>query len=138
MAGTYMSNDNMLLRRPQVNVTANVTLDETGFGKDYNVATDALVITLPSASTNDIGAEMVFRNTGAAGNNIITLSPVAADSIIGTITTAAADVTLTGTANKDLINTKATSKKGDFVRLRVIAANTWCIEAAVGVWAREA
>lgn len=138
MAGTYMSNDNMLLKRPQVTVTASTTLDETSFGKDYNVGTDALVITLPAVSTNNIGAEFTFRNIGAAGNNIITLSPNASDKIVGTITTAAADVTLTGTANKDLINTKATSKAGDFVKLRAVAANTWYIEQAVGVWAREA
>lgn len=138
MATTYMSNDYQLGKRPQVTVTASVTLDETGFGKDYNVGTDALVITLPAITAQNYGAEFTFRNIGAAGNNIITLSPNASDKIVGTITTAAADVTLTGTANKDLINTKATSKAGDFVKLRAVSANTWYIEQAVGVWAREA
>lgn len=138
MATTYMSNDYQLSLRPQVTVTTSTTLDETGFGKDYNVGTDALVLTLPAITTKNIGAEFLFRNIGAAGNNIITLSPNASDKIVGTISAAAADVTLTGTANKDLINTKATSKKGDFVKLRAVAANTWYIEQAIGVWAQEA
>jgi len=135
---TTQSNDTLRLRRPQNTITASVTLTESDAGKDHNVATDALVITLPLISTENIGMEYLFRNTGADGNNIITLSPNAADGIIGSISNAAADSVASGVVNKDLVHTKATSNKGDYVRIRAVALTLWYIEAGVGIWASEA
>jgi hypothetical protein len=132
------SRDVLTTVRPQSTVTASVTLTEADCGIDYNVATDALVITLPLIEADNIGVEFLFRNTGANGNNIITLSPNAADSINGRISTAAADSTAGGAVNKDFVNTKATAKKGDFVRLRAVALTEWYIVDGQGVWASEA
>ncbi len=71
-----------------------------------------------------------FWNTGANGNNIITISPNAADKIGGGALGAGVD-------DKDLINTKATAKYGDMVRLVGDGADGWIITKIVGTWAKE-
>jgi len=135
---TTTSNDLQYTRRNQVVITATQSLEEKDAGSDYNVATDALVITLPLIEADNLGMEFLFRNTGANGANIITLSPASADGINGRISTAAADSTAGGVVNKDWINTKATAKKGDYVRIKAVALTTWFIEEGQGVWASEA
>jgi hypothetical protein len=135
---TTTSNDLQYTRRNQVAITATQSLEEKDAGSDYNVATDALVITLPLIEADNLGMEFLFRNTGANGANIITLSPASADGINGRISTAAADSTAGGVVNKDWINTKATAKKGDYVRIKAVALTTWFIEEGQGVWASEA
>lgn len=64
-------------------LTASTTLVAGDSGKTFLIGTDALTITLPSTQA---GLEFTFVNSGAAGNNIITISPQAADGIAGTIT----------------------------------------------------
>jgi len=146
---TPTSNDVVHVRREQVTVAANTTLTESDAGKDYNVGTDALVITLPLIEEDNLGMEFLFRNTGAEGNNIITLSPNASDGIYGTLSKSAgsnADATTadglvleaSGVADKDLINTKATANRGDWVRLRAVSTTKWFIEGGLGIWASQA
>jgi len=132
------SNDIKYVRVPQVTVTATTTFTEADAGKEYNIGTDALVMTLPLIDADNIGMEFVFRNIGANGNNIITLSPASADGVNGRISTAAADSTAGGVVNKDFVNTKATAKKGDYVRLRAVSTTAWYIVDGQGVWASEA
>ena len=116
-------------------LTANKTLDIGDSGKTFLIATDALVISLPAPVA---GVEYTFVNSGAAGNNIITLSPVAADGVAGTITLAATVVVRVGTVYVDLVNTKATSKLGDTVTI-VGTGNTgtgaYVIKHSTGIWA---
>lgn len=134
----YVSNDEQLAKRPQRTLTATQELTSQDFGRDYNIATDALVITLPAITAENLGMEFVFRNTGADGNNIITLSPASTDGINGTIPNAAADSVASGVVNKDLVLTKATSNLGDFVKLRAVSLTKWFIEGGVGIWASQA
>ena len=134
----YVSNDEQLAKRPQRTLTATRTLTSQDFGTDYNIATDALVITLPTITAENLGMEFVFRNTGADGNNIITLSPASTDGINGTIPNAAADSVASGVVNKDLVLTKATSNLGDFVKLRAVSLTKWFVEGGVGIWASQA
>jgi hypothetical protein len=115
-------------------ITASTTLYAGDSGKVFMVATDALVITLPAC---EAGLKFTFVNTGADANNIITLSPAATDSIWGTITLASTVVDLGGVANKDLINTKSSSIKGDSVTL-VSDGTDWYVTASTGIWAAEA
>ena len=120
-----------------VTVTDNITLTANDSGKTYLVATDAKVISLPAT---EAGVKYTFVNTGANGNNIISISPVAADGISGTITLAASVVVDAGVVNKDLINTKATSKVGDSVTIvgtGVTGTGAWVIVASTGIWAAE-
>jgi len=134
----FVSNDEVKLKRLQETITETLTLDSQDFGKDYNVATDALVITLPAITAENLGMEFTFRNTGADGANLIKLSPAAADGINGTIANAAADSVASGVVNKDLTLTKATANLGDFVKLRAVSLTKWFIEGGVGIWASEA
>lgn len=118
-------------------VTDNKTLTAADSGKTFLIGTDAKVITLPPT----FEGEFTFVNIGAAGNNIITISPAAADGISGTITLAASVVVDAGVVNKDLINTKATAKTGDTVVLLgtgITGSTAWIIKTSTGIWAAEA
>lgn len=118
-------------------LTDNTTLTEDQTGGIFGIGIDAKVITLPATKA---GLKYTFINTGAAGNNIVTISPAAADGISGTITLAASVVVDAGVVNKDLINTKATSKTGDTVTLigtGVAGTTAWIIVSSTGIWAAE-
>jgi len=148
MATVYRTSNSVDRKRDSVTtVTASTTLSSGDSGTTFNVATDALVITLPPVGSLGLGASAdaapagtwyKFRNTGADGNNIITVSPAAADAIFGTVANAAADSVASGTDDKDIINTKATSNKGDFIILESDGATGWYITGGVGIWASEA
>jgi hypothetical protein len=128
------SNDVLRARAKQTTISATGSVDANEAGGEFNIATDALVITLPTIDANNLGMEFTFRNTGADGNNIITLSPATTDSVNGTV----AAVQAGGVANKDWINTKATANKGDFCTLKAVALTEWYITGGDGVWASEA
>ncbi len=132
------SNSVLRARSKQETLTTTQDISANQAGSEFNIATDAKVMTLPAIDANNIGMELTFRNTGADGNNTITLSPAAADGINGTIANAAADSVASGTANKDLVNTKATANKGDWCTIKAIAAGAWYITGGVGIWASEA
>lgn len=137
-----ISNQVVRERRATNVLTTTQSISEANSTKDYSIATDALVITLPTISTDNLGMEFTFRNTGADGNNIITLSPASTDAFIGGfpfVTGSTASMNRAGgVVNKDFINTKATSKKGDFVVIKAIAVGAWYIQGGQGVWASEA
>jgi predicted NAD/FAD-dependent oxidoreductase len=118
-----------------VTITADTTLTAGDSGKVFLVGTDALVITLPSTQA---ALEFTFVNSGAAGNNIITISPQAADGIAGTITLASSVVTRVGTVDTDLVNTKASSTKGNSVKIvgtGVAGTGAYYIVSSTGIWA---
>lgn len=137
MATTY-SNPTERARGKVETITASQSLTAGDSGKTFLVGTDALTITLPATVE---GVEYTFINSGADGNNIITISPAAADGIAGTITLAASVVQLDGTVNKDAINTKATALKGDSIKIvgtGVTGTGAWLVVSSTGIWAREA
>tara|TARA_B100001094_G_scaffold130628_1_gene126450 strand:- start:4284 stop:4700 length:417 start_codon:yes stop_codon:yes gene_type:complete len=138
MATITTSNDVLRARSKQETLTTSGAVEANQAGTEFNIATDALTITLPLIDSNNIGMEFTFRNTGADGNNIITLSPNAADGVNGSIANAAADSVASGTVNKDWVNTKATANKGDFVTLKAVAETAWYVTGGVGIWASEA
>jgi hypothetical protein len=116
-------------------IVANKTLSYEDSGSKILVATDALVISLPATKK---GVEYTIINTGADGNNIITVSPVAADGIAGVITLAGSVVARAGTVNVDLVNTKATSKVGSAINIvgtGVAGVTAWIITGSTGIWA---
>ena len=117
-------------------LTASKTLGAEDSGKTFLVGTDALVVTLPAASKGLL--EYTFINSGADGNNIITISPASTDGIWGTITLAAAVVDLGGVDDKDLINTKASSIKGNAVTIVSDGGTEWYVKSSTGIWAAEA
>lgn len=118
-------------------LTDNYTLTEGDSESIICIATDAKVITLPATKA---GLKYTIINTGAAANNIVTVSPQAADGISGTITLAATVVVDAGVVNKDIINTQSTAKAGDSITLvgtGVPGTTAWIIVASTGIWAAE-
>ena len=69
-------------------------------------------------------------NGGAFGAVAVTLSPNASDMILGP--------DITGADDKDLINTKATARRGDLVQLDLGDADGYVVTALRGTWARQA
>lgn len=145
MATTYTSTQYAAGTGGVRTITASETLTRADHKAKFRIGTDALVITLPPT---EAGLEYTFINVGAAGNNIITISPNASDGIFGSIPKSAganADATTadglvfvaSGTDDKDLINTKATANKGDRVTLVGNGTTGWEIVSGVGIWASE-
>ena len=96
-------------------------------GKTFLSNTKDVVFTLPAIA---VGNVYTFINTGADGQNNLTISPNASDGIlyVGGLVD-----------DKDLINTQATSKVGDFVTLQAMNGDVtaWQVTAVQGVWAKE-
>ena len=134
-AGATGTNGTLSGHRSMVEtLTANKTLDAEDSGKVFLIATDSLTITLPATKS---GLDYTFVNSGGDGNNIITISPNASDALHGTITLAASVVELSGTDDKDLINTKATANTGDMVRIVGDGSAGWYVVGSTGIWASE-
>ena len=106
------------------NYTVVITTDS---GQTLTSKTDGVVFTLPAIA---IGNVFTFVNTAADGTNTLTISPNANDGILyaGSLTD-----------DKDVINTKATSKVGDFVKIASLNSTAhWTVVEAQGTWAKEA
>ncbi len=109
------------------NKSANYTVTANDSGKTFTSSTDGVIFTLPAIS---IGRVYTFVNTAQDGANTLTISPNANDGILyaGSLTD-----------DKDLINTKATSKVGDFVVIASLNSTAhWTVVDAQGVFAKEA
>lgn len=107
--------------------SANYTLAIVDSGLVTYVDTDAFTLTLPATVA---GLTFTIVNAGLDGGVLITLSPNAADAIQGG--------GLTAVDNKDLLNTKATAKRGDYVTLVGDGTVGWLIAEKRGIWAKEA
>lgn len=148
MASTYRTSNSIDRNRDNTEtITASTTLSSGQSGTIFFVATDALTITLPPVGAQGLGASAdaapagtiyTFVNSGADGNNTITLSPNASDAIFGTVPNAAADSVSGGVDDKDIVNTKATSNKGDRITIVSDGSTGWFITSGVGIWASEA
>lgn len=134
MATITTSNDVLRARAKQNTISADTTIKDNQAGQEFNIATDALTITLPAITSENLGMEFTFRNTGADANNIITLSPASSDAIHGTV----GAVQSGGLDDKDWINTKATANKGDWCTIKAVALTDWYLTGGDGVWASEA
>ena len=109
------------------NKSANYTIVNGDSGKTITSSTDGVVFTLPAIS---IGRVVTFVNTAPDGTNALTISPNANDGILyaGSLTD-----------NKDLINTKTTSKVGDHVTLASFnSVAHWTVVSVQGIFAKEA
>ena len=106
---------------------SNYTVTTSDSGKTLVSETDGVVFTLPAIA---IGYSFKFVSNAPDGANTLTISPAAADGI-----------TYAGssTDNKDLINTKATSKQGDYVVISSLNGTTaWQVTEVRGTFAKEA
>lgn len=105
-------------------LSANKTLDIEDNGKAFFVDTDAFTITMPAVAT-PVNCKIV--NIAAFGVAIVKIAPAAADKIQGP--------NLPGTDNTALNNTKATARRGDFVKLVTGDANGPIVAELRGIWA---
>ena len=108
-------------------ITGNKTLDVEDTGKTFFVTADATTTTIPATATA-LRAKVV--NLGAFGTVAVNLSPQAADQVEGP--------DLSGADDKDLINTKATARRGDYAVITNGATAGPRVDELVGTWAAEA
>lgn len=126
-------------------VTDDRTVIAADHGTTFLIGTDGKKFDLPATV---LGLRYSFINIGSAGNNIITLNPVTADAIMGSVSNsegASADATTAnglvvvsgGAADKDFVNTKTTANPGDRLTLIGDGNDGWWIKDGVGLWASE-
>ena len=120
------------------NIDTNKTLALADNGIWQNVIADGITITLPATTA---GACFVIRNggvpassalgaqTGTDGSVLVTVAPNASDQIAGLAFTAA--------DNKAALNTKATARVGDYIKLVGDGTNGWNVFDARGIWTRQ-
>lgn len=119
------------------NIDTSKTLTLADNGVVQNVIADAITITLPATTA---GACFIIRNGGArksgapAGTGddasvLVTVSPNASDKIQGLAFSAADD--------KDALNTKATARVGDYIKLVGDGTDGWNVLDARGIWDRQ-
>lgn len=111
-------------------ITTTKTFAAIDAGKLFAVtsAADDAALTLPAIATGLDG--FVVLAVSAFGTTKIKIDPNASDMILGP--------DITGADNKDLILTKATQRRGDFVILGGNDADGYAVQAMRGTWAREA
>lgn len=126
--GSVRTNEGLVLSDVEntVAVSANKTLVIADCGIVQLVDTDAKVVTLPATAA---GLNYLIVNNGADAAVLVTISPNASDKISGLLATPVDD--------KDILNTKATAKKGDFVQLVADGVDGWVVVRSAGTWARE-
>jgi len=111
-------------------LTGTKTFDAEDCGKLFCVtaAADNAALTLPAIATGLSG--LTILAVGAFGTTKLVIDPNASDMILGP--------DITGADNKDLILTKATQRRGDFVELIAGDADGYMVTKQRGTWAREA
>lgn len=121
--GTFLVDSNAIEKTANYTVITN---DDSG--KQFISKLDGIVFALGTAA--DFGNTITFVNVAEDGKAELNISPEALDSI---------DYVSSAVVNKDIINTKATSKKGDYVTLASMdGAGSWQVVAVRGIWAKEA
>ena len=112
----------------EVKASAYTVVTTTDSGKIFEVeGGNDITFTLPSIA---VGNVFTFVYTGGGANGQITISPAALDGI-----------TYAGSAtdDKDLINTKATAERGDYVKIASLdGVVAWQVIESKGLWAKEA
>lgn len=115
--------------RRKVNLAAaSQVLTAAQSGEKFVGGVDA-VFTLPAAAAGTKGVWYEFECGAVSVGTGLSIDPAAADHIRGN--------GLTSVDNKDLINSGATDRLGDFVRLYCDGVDGYIIESIVGTWAKE-
>lgn len=119
--------DTHVVRDGVKKTAAYTVVADTDCGKTFYIKGAAVVFTLPSIDTGQV---FNFVNMNEDGKFALSISPAALDGI--SYKGASVD-------NKDVINTAATSKKGDSITITSFdGADHWQVSACSGVWDAEA
>lgn len=112
-----------------VTAATSTTLTATDSGKTVVATAADLVFTLP-ATVLGLRYSFILAATGLSGGTGLSVSPNAADKIMGNGFTSADD--------KDAINTGATDREGDLIEVTGDGNLGWYITRVIGTWARQA
>jgi len=104
-------------------VTESIDVDINESGYTFFVQADATVCTLPGTG---YGKTYTFVNDMDDGGCLVTVTPDAADKIIG--------LGYTGVDQGTLTNTKATAKRGDYVVIVGDGDVGWYVQECCGIW----
>lgn len=115
------------LRQKVETKTANYTVVAADSGKIIIANAVDLVFTLPATVA---GLVFTFVVKAVSATTGLSISPAAADKIMGNGFTSA--------DNKDAINTAATDREGDMIQLVGDGVDGWYVTGVIGTWAREA
>lgn len=112
--------------------TSAITTDSTLTSGDSGIVllcqADGITVTLPAT---DVGITYTIVNDQTEdGAQAVSVSPNASDRLMGVGISTNAD-------DKDLTNTKATSKVRDSVTVFADGVDGWFVQRCVGTWARE-
>ena len=118
----------------EILTAATLTLDANDNGKVI-LCEVTTVITLPAIGSGEVGPYTLVNYgeegvvTAGISDVQITVDPATADRITG--------CDITGLENKDMVNTLATAKKGDLLKLTYGGGIGWSIVEMRGTWTRE-
>lgn len=109
----------------EIKTENHTVINKTDSGKTLVSSFDGMIYDMASLT---IGEVVTFVNMADDGQASVAISPFSGESI-----TYAGDATI----DLDLINTKATAKKGDYVTLASLGGTSWQVTSARGIWAKE-
>jgi hypothetical protein len=112
-----------------VTLTEDTTVGMANHGFHPIIVTGTTTVTLPAVTAHH--AYWII-NGNPSGTGLLTISPNASDKFLFDAAGAA------GTDGKDIINTQATAKRGDYVKLIYGSADGWIITEMHGTWVDEA
>lgn len=119
-------------QRRRVNLAAATQALTAKQSGEHFVADVDAVFTLPAASAATKGVEYEFSCGALSTGTGLSISPAAADAIGGN--------GLTVVVDKDLINSGASDRLGDYVKIvctGTAGATAWRIVSIIGTWAKE-
>ena len=129
VTGTFQQGRNKISLAVDTTLAAGTHGHLVAGGTYVSVTGDAKTMTLPAVA---VGAVFIIVNDNADGSGLLTISPNASDKFLFDIAAGA------GTDDKDIINTKVTQKKGDYVKLVGLTTDGWLISELKGTWVDEA
>tara|TARA_B100001093_G_C26096216_1_gene704841 strand:- start:21 stop:512 length:492 start_codon:yes stop_codon:yes gene_type:complete len=112
-----------------VTITSDTTIGIATHGFHPLIVTGTTTLTLPAVT---LGHSYWIINGNEDGTGLLTINPNSSDKFLFDAAGAA------GTNDKDIINTQATAKKGDYIKLVYGSADGWVISEMLGTWVDEA
>lgn len=125
-------------RSDVVTKTASFTVTNADNDVLFLIGTADIVATLPAVTAENKGMRVSFAmlTAGLSSSTGFSVSPASVDGIRGKVTqgTGAA---LSGTDNKDIVNTGSGDIAGDGVTLVSDGVDGWQVTSMLGTWASE-
>ena len=112
-----------------VTITEDTAVDMANHGFHPLIVTGTTTVTLPAVTPHH--AYWII-NGNPSGTGLLTIRPNASDKFLFDAAGG------TGTDDKDIINTQATAKRGDYVKLIYGSEHGWIITEMHGTWVDEA